>query len=105
MRSCFAKFEAKIQWCLRDVGQMDKARTHGFGRNSMGQSLTVGVGWQHEAMAEEIERKMKSGMKKEQAIFDTIRHYIKACKPIRFDGNGYSDEWKEEAKMEWHSIC
>ena len=46
----------------------------------------------------EIERKMKSGMKKEQAIFDTIRHYIKACKPIRFDGNGYSDEWKEEAK-------
>ena len=58
MRSCFAKFEAKIQWCLRDVGQMDKARTHGFGRNSMGQSLTVGVGWQHEAMAEEIERKM-----------------------------------------------
>ncbi len=46
----------------------------------------------------EIERKMKNGMKKEQAIFDTIRHYIKACKPIRFDGNGYSDEWKEEAK-------
>ena len=41
---------------------------------------------------------MKNGMKKEQAIFDTIRHYIKACKPIRFDGNGYSDEWKEEAK-------
>ncbi len=46
----------------------------------------------------EIDKKMKEGMKKEQAIFDTIRLYIKACKPIRFDGNGYSDEWKEEAR-------
>jgi len=36
---------------------------------------------------------------KEQAIFDTLRIYIKECKPIRFDGNGYSDEWKEEAKQ------
>ena len=46
----------------------------------------------------EIDRKMRNGMKKEQAIFDTIRLYIKACKPIRFEGNGYSDEWKEEAR-------
>ncbi|MEA4904729.1 MAG: glutamine synthetase III [Petrimonas sp.] len=45
----------------------------------------------------EIDNKIKEGMKKEQAIFDTIRLYIKECKPIRFDGNGYSDEWKEEA--------
>lgn len=36
-------------------------------------------------------------MKKEQAIFDTLRVYIRECKAIRFDGNGYSDEWKEEA--------
>lgn len=46
----------------------------------------------------EIDKKMKEGMKKEEAIFDTIRLYIKECKPIRFDGNGYSDEWKEEAQ-------
>ncbi|HBU45540.1 MAG TPA: glutamine synthetase type III, partial [Porphyromonadaceae bacterium] len=39
-----------------------------------------------------------TGMKKEQAIYDTLRLYIKACKNIRFDGNGYSDEWKEEAQ-------
>ena len=31
------------------------------------------------------------------AIIDVIREDIKTCKPIRFDGNGYSDEWKEEA--------
>ena len=32
------------------------------------------------------------------AIIDVIREDIKTCKPIRFDGNGYSDEWKNEAK-------
>ena len=30
--------------------------------------------------------------------FEVIRKYIKICKPIHFDGNGYSDEWKEEAQ-------
>ncbi len=32
------------------------------------------------------------------AIIDVLREDIKACKPIRFDGNGYSDEWKDEAQ-------
>ena len=31
------------------------------------------------------------------AILDVLREDIKTCRPIRFDGNGYSDEWKEEA--------
>ena len=31
------------------------------------------------------------------AIIDVLRDDIKTCKPIRFDGNGYSDEWKAEA--------
>ena len=31
------------------------------------------------------------------AIIDILREDIKTCKPIRFDGNGYSDEWKVEA--------
>ncbi|MDE6721220.1 MAG: glutamine synthetase III [Bacteroidaceae bacterium] len=31
------------------------------------------------------------------AIIDVLREDIKTCKPIRFDGNGYSDEWKEKA--------
>ena len=32
------------------------------------------------------------------AIIDILREDIKTCKPIRFDGNGYSDEWKAEAE-------
>ena len=31
------------------------------------------------------------------AIIDILREDIKICKPIRFNGNGYSDEWVEEA--------
>ena len=40
---------------------------------------------------------MASGLSQEKAIFDTLKAYIKASKAIRFDGNGYSQEWREEA--------
>ena len=46
----------------------------------------------------EVADKTTKGMNKEQAIFDTLRSYIKESKTICFDGNGYSDEWKVEAK-------
>ena len=36
---------------------------------------------------------------KYRAILDILRDDIKTCKPIRFDGNGYSDEWVAEAAM------
>ncbi len=32
------------------------------------------------------------------AIIEVLREDIKTCKPIRFDGNGYSDEWVIEAE-------
>ena len=35
---------------------------------------------------------------KYHAIIDILREDIKTCKPIRFDGNGYSDEWVAEAE-------
>ena len=35
---------------------------------------------------------------KYHAIIDVLREDIKTCKPIRFDGNGYSDEWVVEAE-------
>ena len=31
------------------------------------------------------------------AIIEVLREDIKTCKPIRFDGNGYSEEWVKEA--------
>ena len=45
----------------------------------------------------DVEQLIQQGEPKISAIIQVIRRYIKECKPIRFDGNGYSDEWKEEA--------
>ena len=44
-----------------------------------------------------VDARIAAGASKVCAILDTLREDIKTCKPIRFDGNGYSDEWKEEA--------
>ncbi|MEM9000982.1 MAG: glutamine synthetase III [Bacteroidota bacterium] len=40
----------------------------------------------------------KKKLKKDEAIFNVLREYIKTSKRIRFDGDGYSPEWKEEAR-------
>ena len=37
------------------------------------------------------------GLKKDEAIFNVLREYIKASKKIRFEGNGYGKEWEKEA--------
>lgn len=37
-------------------------------------------------------------MKKDDAIFNVLREYIKVSKAIRFEGDGYSDAWVKEAK-------
>ena len=44
-----------------------------------------------------VDAKIEAGVKKEKAIYEELRRMIKESKPIRFDGNGYSDEWKNEA--------
>ena len=44
-----------------------------------------------------VDAKIEAGAKKEKAIYEVLKQKIKACKAIRFDGNGYSDEWKAEA--------
>ena len=46
-----------------------------------------------------VDAKIEEGEKKEKAIYETIRQTIKDCKAIRFDGNGYSDEWRAEAAL------
>nr|HPN47686.1 glutamine synthetase III [Bacteroidales bacterium] len=44
-----------------------------------------------------LNAKMAAGESKEKAVFSILRQYIRESKPIRFEGNGYSDEWKAEA--------
>ena len=44
-----------------------------------------------------VDVRIAKGEKKDKAIFEVLREIIRECKAIRFDGNGYSDEWREEA--------
>ncbi|MGN1265894.1 MAG: glutamine synthetase III [Muribaculaceae bacterium] len=46
----------------------------------------------------QVDALIAAGDTKTTAILKVLRQCIKECKPIRFDGNGYSDEWVEEAK-------
>ena len=45
-----------------------------------------------------VDKGMVEGKSMEVAVIDILKEYIKECKAIRFDGNGYSEEWKAEAK-------
>ncbi len=44
-----------------------------------------------------VDALIAGGEDQTSAIIDVIREDIRHCRAIRFDGNGYSDEWKEEA--------
>jgi len=44
-----------------------------------------------------VDAKMAAGEAKIAAILEVLKDDIKTCKPIRFDGNGYSEEWVKEA--------
>ncbi len=59
--------------------------------------LNTIVAEQMNLFKEEVDILIKSGLKKEDAIFNVVRSYIKDSKPIRFEGNSYSQEWVDEA--------
>ena len=60
-------------------------------------ALNTAVAEQLTEFKKEVDELIEKGEPKISAIIQIIRKYIKISKPIRFDGNGYSDEWKEEA--------
>ena len=55
-----------------------------------------------------VDALVSGGQELTEAIINTLRDDIRTCKPIRFDGNGYSEEWVEEAKrrgLDTESSC
>ena len=40
----------------------------------------------------------KKDLKKDEAVFNVLREYIKQSKRILFEGNGYGEQWQKEAK-------
>ena len=60
-------------------------------------ALNSAVAYQLRQFKADVDSLRAQGKSKEAAIFEVLKNYIKESKPIRFDGNGYSDAWKEEA--------
>lgn len=61
-------------------------------------ALNTAVAEQLTVFKQDVDALIEAGEAKVSAIIQVIRKYIKECKPIRFDGNGYSEEWKQEAQ-------
>lgn len=61
-------------------------------------SLNASVADAMNEFADKIEAEMKKGVAIDDAILKEVRKIISESKPIHFDGNGYSEEWIEEAK-------
>ncbi len=46
----------------------------------------------------DVDALLATGIEKDEAIFQVLRDYIVASKRVRFEGNGYGEEWVVEAK-------
>jgi len=46
----------------------------------------------------DVDKLIKGGIEKDDAIFNVVKKYIKESKKIRFEGNSYGEEWVKEAK-------
>lgn len=60
-------------------------------------TLNTALAYQLKEFKAAVDKLILAGHGKESAIFTLLKQYIAACKPIHFEGNGYSDEWKAEA--------
>lgn len=60
-------------------------------------ALNTAVAYQLMEFKKEVESLCAKGKSIQEAIYEILKAYIKESKPIRFDGNGYSEEWKAEA--------
>jgi len=60
--------------------------------------LNSAVAHQLQVFKTEVDELIETGIKKDEAIFQILRNYIIDSKKVRFEGNGYSEEWVKEAK-------
>ncbi len=61
-------------------------------------ALNAAVAEQLTEFRNEVDGLIEKGESKERALFKVIKRYVQSCHAIRFDGNGYSDDWLAEAK-------
>ncbi len=60
--------------------------------------INTAVAEQLTRFKKEVDAKIEQGKRKEIAIYEVLRSLIKESRAVCFEGNGYSDAWREEAK-------
>ncbi len=81
------------------TGNKFEFRAVGGGANSASTMTVLNtiVAAQLVTFKQELDARLANGEKKELAIVEILKEYYKSSKRILFEGNGYSDEWVEEA--------
>ena len=81
------------------TGNRFEFRALGSSANSASAMIVINaaVACQLMEFKESVDSRIAQGESKEEAIFAEVQKLLIESRPIHFDGNGYSDEWKEEA--------
>ncbi len=81
------------------TGNKFEFRAVGSSANCAGPMLALNtiVAEQLKIFKSDVDKLLKKNVKKDEAIFQVIKQYIKESKKVRFEGNNYSEEWQKEA--------
>ncbi len=81
------------------TGNKFEIRAVGSSQNCAGPMTVMNtmMGAQLLEFKNDVDKLMAKGTEKEEAILMVVKNYIRKLKPIVFEGNNYSDEWKAEA--------
>ncbi len=82
------------------TGNKFELRAVGSSANCAGPMITLNtiMANQLTEFKKDVDAIIAKGSKKDDAIFKVLRQYIIDSKKIRFEGNGYGEEWVKEAK-------
>lgn len=61
-------------------------------------AINVAIADQLIQFKKEVDSLIEKNIKKDEAIFQILKKYILASEKIRFEGDGYSEDWKKEAE-------
>ena len=60
-------------------------------------AVNASVAFQLKKFKSEVDKIIKKGRNKDEAIFQVLKNYILESEPVLFEGDGYSKEWHKEA--------
>lgn len=82
------------------TGNRFEFRAAGSSSNCAAPMIVINASMAHQLnlFSNEVENLIKKGNGKDEAIFKVLKKMIKDSKSIRFEGDGYSDNWKLEAQ-------